>query len=173
MNECSNIDQLEFGNLRHYAANGLFLPDLYKELANLSTELNNCLKIWSKYFSGTQTKSFQISRCVVHHREHLKKMDLKIFEQCLIDLHRIGNSLRIEYQNATNEVLKVYFQRFSAGENPEVFIPYVQDDQADSIFIALSAMYYSITQLPRAALALGITIHDIFELEITDSYRLF
>jgi hypothetical protein len=34
-------------------------------------------------------------------------------------------------------------------------------------------MYYSITQLAKEALALGTTIHDIFELEITDLYQPF
>ncbi|CAF3973231.1 unnamed protein product [Rotaria sordida] len=32
-------------------------------------------------------------------------------------------------------------------------------------------MYYSITQLAKAALALGTIIHDVFEVETTDLYR--
>jgi len=34
-------------------------------------------------------------------------------------------------------------------------------------------MYYSITQLAHAALALGTTIHEVFELETTNLYRSF
>jgi len=34
-------------------------------------------------------------------------------------------------------------------------------------------MYYSITQLVKAALDLGTTIHDVFELELTDLYQPF
>ena len=52
-------------------------------------------------------------------------------------------------------------------------VPFVKNDQVDSIFIALSAMYYSITQLAKAALALGTSIHDVFELETTDTYQPF
>lgn len=34
-------------------------------------------------------------------------------------------------------------------------------------------MYYSIIQLAKAALALGTTINQIFELELTDLYQSF
>jgi hypothetical protein len=37
----------------------------------------------------------------------------------------------------------------------------------------LQAMYYSITELAHAALALGTTIHEVFELETTDLYQPF
>ena len=173
INECSNVDQLQIESLRRYTADGLFLRDLSTEFHSLNKQLHNCLEIWSEYFSLTQTKSSQFHRGSIHHRKHLIHFDLKTFEQCLIDLHRMVNSLRTEHQNAMNEVFKHYFQRVSAGEIPEDFIPYVRNDQVDSILIALSTMYYSITQLAKSALALGATIHDIFELEITDLYRPF
>jgi hypothetical protein len=173
INECSNIDEKQIENLRIHAVNGLFLPDLYNEFNNLSKQLNDCLQIWSDYFCLTQTKSYQIYRCSIHHRKHLIKNDLNKYEQCLIELHRTVIYLQNQHQKSTNQVLQNYFQRFSSGELPENFIPYVKNDQADSIFIALSAMYYSITQLAKASLALGTTIHDVFELELTDLYHPF
>ncbi|CAF4126776.1 unnamed protein product, partial [Rotaria sordida] len=39
--------------------------------------------------------------------------------------------------------------------------------------IGISAMYYSTTRLAQVALALGINIHTIFELETTHLYRPF
>ncbi|CAF1393363.1 unnamed protein product [Adineta steineri] len=58
-------------------------------------------------------------------------------------------------------------------ENSTFIISYLQNQQADFILLSLSAMYYSITQLAYAALALGTTIHEVFELETTDLYQAF
>jgi hypothetical protein len=44
---------------------------------------------------------------------------------------------------------------------------------ADFILLALSTVYYSISQLADATLPLGITIHGVFELETTDLYQPF
>ncbi|CAF4714647.1 unnamed protein product, partial [Rotaria sp. Silwood2] len=173
INECSNIDKKQVENLRIYAVDGLFLPDFYNEFCNLNKQLNDCFKVWSSYFNLTQTKSYQIYRGSIHHRKHLIKNDLNKYEQCLIQLHRTVIYLQNQHQKSTNQILKHYFQRFSSGEIPQNFVPFVKNDQADSIFIAISAMYYSITELAKSALALGTTIHHVFELETTDLYRPF
>ncbi|CAF3254737.1 unnamed protein product [Rotaria sp. Silwood2] len=173
INECSQMDKKQVENLRICASDGLFLPDLYVEIRNLSKQLNDCFQVWSSYFCLTQTKSYQIHRGSIHHRKHLIKTDLNKYEQCLTELHRTVVYLQIEHQKSTNRLIKYYFERFLSGEIPENFVPFVKNDQADSIFIAMSAMYYSITQLTKTALALGTTIHDVFELETTDIYRPF
>ncbi|CAF4332394.1 unnamed protein product, partial [Rotaria sp. Silwood2] len=173
INECSNMDKQQVENLRICASDGLFLPNLYDEIRNLSKQLNDCFQVWSSYFYLTQTKSYQIHRGSIYHRKHLIKTDLNIYEQCLTELHRTVVYLQIEHQKSTNRLIKYYFQRFFSGEIPENFVPFVKNDQADSIFIAMSAMYYSITQLAKAALTLGTTMHDVFELETTDLYRPF
>ena len=62
----------------------------------------------------------------------------------------------------------------TSGSKASQILPHLSSlRQIDSIFIALSAMYYSITQLAKAALALGTSIHDVFELETTDTYQPF
>ncbi len=66
-----------------------------------------------------------------------------------------------------------YFQRLDLTEKTTPFVPYTQNEQTDYILFALSAIYSSIIQLAHAALALGTTIHEVFELEITDLYQPF
>ncbi|CAF2573576.1 unnamed protein product [Rotaria sp. Silwood2] len=148
-----------------------FFLILYDEIRNLSKQLNDCSQVWSSYFCLTQTKSYQIHCGSIYHRKHLIKTDLNKYEQCLTELHRTVVYLQIEHQKSTNLLIKYHFQRFLSGEIPENFVRFVKNDQADSIFIAMSAMYYSITQLAKAAL--GATIHDVFELDRTDLYRPF
>ncbi|CAF1360199.1 unnamed protein product [Adineta steineri] len=159
MNECLHIDTID----------GIFLP----EFNNLSKQLNDCLKIWSSYFYLTKTKSYQIFRGSIHQTTSLIQSDLNKYEQCLIELHRTVVYLQIEHEKATNSVLKYYFQRFLDGESSDNFIPYVKNNEIDSIYITLSAMHYSIAQLAQAALSLGTTIHDVFELETTNLYQPF
>ncbi|CAF3136617.1 unnamed protein product [Rotaria sp. Silwood2] len=117
-----------------------------------------------------KTKSDQIYHGSIYHRKHLIKNDLNKCEKCLNELHQTVVYLQEEHQQSTNQLLKYYFQRFLSDEIPENFVPFFKNDQADSIFIAIPAMYYSITQLVKVALALDTTIHDVFELETTDLY---
>ncbi|CAF4729560.1 unnamed protein product, partial [Rotaria sp. Silwood2] len=150
INECSKMDKQQVENLRICTS-----------------------AVWSSHFCLTQTKSYQIHCGSIYHRKHLIKTDLNKYEQCLTELHRTVVYLQIEHQKSTNRLIKYHFQRFLSGEIPENFVRFVKNDQADSIFIAMSAMYYSITQLAKAALALGTTIHDVFELDTTHLYRPF
>lgn len=166
-----NLNESE--NLRFRAVHGLFLPDLFDELNNLSKQLNHCLKLWSTFFTLSQTKCHQIYHGSFHHRTHLIQNDIKQFEKCLNELYQTIDFLQNQHQQVSNQVLNHYFQRFSSGELLENLIPYVKNDQADSLFIAISTMYYSITQLAKTTLALGTTIHTLFELEIIDLYRSF
>ncbi|CAF5178514.1 unnamed protein product, partial [Rotaria sp. Silwood1] len=87
INECSNMDKKQVENLRIFASDGLFLPDLYNEIRNLSKQLNDCFQVWSSYFYLTQTKSYQIHRGSIYHRKRLLKTDLNKYEQCLNELH--------------------------------------------------------------------------------------
>ncbi len=59
------------------------------------------------------------------------------------------------------------------GAELSTFVPYSNSDQAESIFVAILAMYYSTIQLAQAAMALGTTIHTVFELKTTAVYRYF
>ena len=150
-----------------------FLPDLHDQLVDLNRQLDDCLNLWSSYFSLTQTKCFQLTRGSFRHRQHLIRSDLFKYEQCLVELNRTVVHLQLQHQEAINRVLKHYLTRFVKGETTSAFVPYAVNDQADSILIAISSMYYSTTQLAQATLDLGRTIYTIFEIETTHLYRLF
>ena len=116
-------------NLRIHAVNGLFLPDLFDELENLSQQLNECLKLWSTFFNLTQTKSHQIYRGSFHHRKHLIQTDRNQLEKCLNELYHTIDFLQNQHQQMSNRVLNHYFQRFSSGELLENLIHYLSQYQ--------------------------------------------
>ena len=174
INECSMNDDRKIEDLRLNAAGGRFLPDLHNELADLSQQLSDCVDLWTSYLTSTQTASYRWSRIRATHRERkLIKGDLSEHRQCLIELHRTVVRLQAEHQEATNHVLNYYIEKSAEGKELSSFVPYVNNDQAESIFVAISAMYYSTIQLAQAAMALGTTIHTVFELETTAVYRYF
>jgi hypothetical protein len=74
-----------------------------------------------------------------------------------------------------NRLLDYYIEKSTQGEELSSFVPYVNSDQAEteSIFVAISAIYYSTIQLAQVVIALGTTIHTVFELETTAVYRFF
>jgi hypothetical protein len=149
------------------------IPNVHNELFDLSKQLNNCLQIWSDYFQLTQTRCYQLTRGFIPHRTQIIQTDLIKYEKCLSQLHKTIHRLQNEHQQGINRLFDHYFIRLNQGEKLTTFIPYAQNQQADFILLALSAMYYSITQLAHAALELGTTIHEVFELETTDLYQTF
>jgi len=173
LSECSIKNEKELEFLKSEAADGLFLPNLHDELFDLSKQLNNCLQIWSCYFKLTQTRCYQLTRGSIPHRTELIQSDLLKHEQCLIDLLKTIDRLENEHQQGINRVFDHYFHRLNQGEKPITFVPYAQNQQADFILLAISSLYYSMKQLAHAALDLGSTIHQVFELETTDLYQSF
>ncbi|CAF1406378.1 unnamed protein product [Rotaria sordida] len=173
INECIDNDKDHIKNLHMHTAGSLFLPDLHIELVNLSRQLSDCLSLWSSYFALTQTRSYRIFRDCTYSRTKLNESDLSKHEQHLIELHHTIDRLQNQHQNSINRILKHYLNQLTQGELPSKFIPYVENDKADLIIIGISAMYYSTTQLAQIALALGVNIHTIFELETTHLYRPF
>jgi len=57
-----------------------------------------------------------------------------------------------------------YFQQFKQGGKSSIFVLCTQNEQA---------MYYSITELAHAPLALGETMHEVYKLKTTDLYQPF
>lgn len=172
--KCSMDDQQQFEDLRLNAAGGRFLPDLHTSLANLGRQLSDCVDLWISYFILTQTTYHRWRRIHVPHKKRkLTKGDLSENQQCLIELHRTVLRLQDEHQQAMNCLLDFYIEKSTQGEELSTFVPYVNSDQAESIFVAISAMYYSTIQLAQTVMALGTTIHTIFELETTSIYRYF
>ena len=51
-----------------------------------------------------------------------------------------------ENQQATNRLLDYYLERSDQGEELSMFVLCVNSDQAESIVVAVSAMYYSTVQ---------------------------
>ncbi len=154
-------------------AGGNFLPNLHKELSDLSRQLNDCLYLWISYFGMTQTRFHRLFRQCIYSRTKLTETDLLKHQQCLIDLHQTIHRLQVQHQEGLNRLLEHYLHRLSEGDSYFNIVPYLNSDEADSIFIAYYAMYYSTTQLAQTALTLGETIHTILELETTHLYRPF
>ncbi len=163
-----NIEHLQLN-----VAGGNFLPNVHKELSDLSRQLSDCLHLWISYFSMTQTRFHQLFRQCTYSRGKLTETDLIKHEQCLIDLHQTIYRLQVQHQEGLNRLFKHYLDRLSEGESYSTFVPYVNNDEADSIFIAYYALYYSTSELAQTTLTLGETLHTIFELETTHLYQPF
>ncbi|UJR20442.1 hypothetical protein I4U23_023573 [Adineta vaga] len=174
INACAQDNTEQIEELRLNAAGGRFLPDLHSELADLSRQLSDCIDLWISYLTLTQTTYYRWSRIhVPYKKKKLIKGDLSENQQHLMELHQTVIRLQNQHQNAMNRLLDYYTEKFHQGEELSSFVPYIHDNQAESIFVAISAMYYSTIQLAQAAMALGTTIHTIFELETTAVYRYF
>jgi hypothetical protein len=165
-----DLSECSIKNENELTADGLFLPKLHNELFDLSKQLNNCLQIWSDYFQLTQTRCYQLTRGFIPYRTEIIQIDFITFEKCLSQLHKTIHRLENEHQQRINQLSHHYFHRLNQREKLTTF---ALNQQADSILLALSAMYYSITQLANVALELGTTIHEVFELETTDLYQPF
>lgn len=109
----------------------------------------------------------------MYSHKKLIEADLLKHQQCLIDLYQTISLLQIQHQEGLNRLIEYYLTRLVEGESYPTFVPYANNDDADSIFIAYYAMYYCTSELAQAALTLGETIHTIFELETTHLYRPF
>ena len=167
-------DTAQIEDLHLSAATDRFPPDLHRQIADLSQQLSDCVDLWASYFTLTQTTSYRWSRIHVPYRKKkLIKGDLSANQQLLIELHRTVLRLQAEYEQATNHILDYYKEESAQGNELSSFVPYINSQQAEVVFVAVSAMYYSTIQLAQAVLALGTTIHTIFELETTAVYRYF
>ncbi|CAF1140908.1 unnamed protein product [Rotaria sp. Silwood1] len=173
LSECAIKNEKELEGVKFHAANGLFLPNVHNELFYISKQLNDCLQLWSTYFNVTQTCCHQLTRGLIPHRTKLNQQDLFEYEKYLSQLHKTIDRLENEHQQGINRLFDHYFQRFNQGEQSIPFVPFAQNEHADSILLALSAMYYSSTQLAHAALGLGTTVREVFELETTNLYQSF
>jgi hypothetical protein len=174
INQCSLNDHKQIEDLRLNAAGGRFLPDLDVELTDLNQQLSDCINLWISYFTLTQTTYYRWSRIHIPRRKNkLIKGDLSANEDYLTELHRTVLRLQADYQQAMERLSEYYIEKSSQGEELSTFVPFAHNDEADSICVAISAMYYSTMQLVQALLALGTTIHTVFELETTTVYRNF
>jgi len=169
INEYSaNIEHLQLN-----AAGGNFLPNVHKEISDLSRQLNDCLCLWISYFSITQTRFYRLFRQCIYSRRKLIETDFLKHRQCLVDLHQTICRLQTQHQEGLNRLLEHYLHRLSEGDSYANIIPYINNDEADAMFISYHAMFYSTTQLAQTVLTLGETIHTILEVETTQIYRPF
>ena len=166
-------DEEQIEHLRLNAAGGFFLPDLHSEFASLIRQLSNCVDLWSTYLTETRTNYYRWSHFHRHHPNKPTNADLLKNQEYLIELYRTVLRLQSKHQQVIDHVLDYYLERITQRERLSSFVPYVDNDQAESIFVAISSMYYSTVQLAEAVLALGTTIHTVFELETTSTYRMF
>lgn len=136
--------------------------NIHNELFDLSQQINSCLDLWINYFQLTQTRCFQITNGFRPHRTQLNENDLYQHEIYLSQLNQTIYRLTNQHQLTIRLLFTNYFQKTN-----EI------NEQIDLILICLSTIFFSFTQLANAALALGTTIHEVFELETTNLYRSF
>jgi hypothetical protein len=170
LNEYSINDKKEIENIEIYSVSRQFFSKFQQELSALCNQLSDCFNLWSSYFAQTQTKFHRFfSRCVCS-KTKLSENDLFKHEQYLIELHKTVIRLQKEHQDAIQQILEYYLDRLTQGDTSTNFIPYTSNNQTDLILIAISSIYFSTTELAGAAIALGTSIHAIFELETTHKY---
>ncbi|CAF0844950.1 unnamed protein product [Adineta steineri] len=163
-----NIEHLQLN-----VAGGHLLPNLHRELSDLSRQLSDCFHLCTSYFILTQTRFHQLFRQCIYSHNKLISTDLAKHEQCLIDLDQTIHRLHVQHQIGLNRLLQHYLSRLSEDESGHSVISYTNSNEAESVFIAYYALYYSTTQLTQCVLTLGETVHTIFELETTHLYRHF
>ena len=136
--------------------------------------MSDCIDLWTSYFTLTQTTYYRRSRIhVLYRKKKLIKGELSANQQLLIELHRTVLRLQAENEQATNHIFAYYKEKSSQGNELSPFVPYVNSQKVERVFVAVPAMYYSTIQLAQVALALGTTIHTIVERETTAVYRYF
>lgn len=163
-------------NIQHFqvdVAGGHFLPNLHREIAGLSKQLGACFHAWIYDFAATQTRLHRLFRQCIYSNAKLDEVDLSKDQQYLVDLYQIVHQLQDQHQEKLNQLIQHYLDRLTDGETYASFIPYATNNEADSVFIAYYALYYSTTQLAHSILKLGEIIHTILELETTRVYRHF
>jgi len=138
------------------------LANIHKELFDLSQQINSCLDLWINYFQLTQTRCFQLTNGFRPHRTELNENDLYQHEKYLSQLNQTIYRLTNQHQLTIRLLFNYYFHKSNRI-----------NEQIDLILICLSTIYFSFTQLANASLALGTTIHEVFELETTNLYRVF
>jgi hypothetical protein len=167
LNEYYIDDQKQIENIQIYSVHGQFFLKFQQELSALCNQLSDCFNLWSSYFAQTQTKFHRFfSRCVCS-KTKLSENDLFKHEKYLIELHKTVIRLQKEHQDGIQQILDYYLDRLTQGDTTTNFI---HNHQTDFTLTAISSIYFSTTELARAAIALGTSIHAIFELETTHRY---
>lgn len=109
--------------------------------------MKKSLDICSNYFQSTKTFTYEITR------GNFAFKRLKPVERDLIEYQLNFNEL--------NEALTRFDDKISClSIDEEILLPF-------------SSMFYSMKQLANLILQLGITISEVFQLEITDFYQPF
>ncbi|CAF3844490.1 unnamed protein product [Adineta steineri] len=173
IHECSTNNDVHIENIQIYPINDDFFSNFHTELTTLSDRLSECLNLWSSYFALTQRRSHRFLHHFICSKTKLVENDLLKHEQKLVELHEVIYRLQSQHQDAVHKIMEHYLDRLTQGDALSTFVPYMNNNETDSILNAISAMYFSTTELIRVALALGTSIHSIFELETTNRYAFY
>ncbi|CAF4839179.1 unnamed protein product [Rotaria sp. Silwood1] len=174
INECSVEDRKLHGNLQDQTIGDRFFSNLREPLADLTRQLNNCLNLWSSYFSLTQTRCYRaIYECNCSSLTNFSESDLTKHETYFAQLLQAISYFKEQHQQSLNRMLEYFQSEISEGNSLRTLVPNINNDHIDSILIATTSMFYSQSQLIHAALALGTTIYTILQLEKTDLYQAF
>jgi hypothetical protein len=170
LKECSTNNGQQTENNKMHPVSGQFIAAFHTELGTLSNQLSDCLGLWAFYFALTQTRFHGFFSHCICSRTKLVESDLLKHEEHLIELHRTVHHLQNQHQNVIHKILEHYSDRLTQGDTPSTVVEYASSNENDSVLIAISALYFSTSELARTAAAMGISIHNIFELETTHRY---
>ncbi|CAF1245496.1 unnamed protein product [Didymodactylos carnosus] len=172
-----NESDTDAANIEELQGRG-FIANLHSEISNICQQLSGSLNLWSKYFLMTQTWT----KRKITGNTHIQKDDdkteyLRKHEECLIQLHQTVAQLHEQHQQGTNRLLDQFLEKLKEKDENESYqtlntlLPYATNDDLDVIIVALSSLYYSTTHLIKSMIGLGTTIHTLYELETTNTYR--
>ncbi|CAF4173588.1 unnamed protein product [Rotaria sp. Silwood2] len=174
INECSVEDRKLIEDLQDQTIGERFFSNLREPLADLTHQLKKCLNLWSSYFTLTQTRCYRaIYECNCSSLTNFNESDLTKHETYFVQLLQAIDYFKEQHQKSLNRILEYFNGKINESDSPTMHVPYINNDQIDSILIATTSMFYSQSQLIHAALALGTTIYTILQLETTDLYQAF
>ncbi|CAF3245551.1 unnamed protein product [Rotaria sp. Silwood2] len=174
INECSVEDRIRIGHLQEQTIGNRFFSNLRKPLADLTRQLNNCLNLWSSYFTLTQTRCHRaIYKCNCSSLTNFNESDLTKHETYFVQLIQAIDYFKEQHQQSLNRMLEYFNGKINDGDSLTMLDPHINNHQIDSILTAATSMFYSQWQLIHATLDLGTTIYTILQLETTDLYQAF
>ncbi|CAF1538665.1 unnamed protein product [Didymodactylos carnosus] len=187
---CSDIERLQQIGL---------IPNLHSEICQITGQLGDCVDLWSKYFTMTQSIcncKRQKTDTTVDEMQNIQQQqqqqqqqstasssqsDKKLHpddyilehEERLISLHSSVRQLYAQHQLSLNNLLSYLLEKLKQEDHQTLaqLLPHTTNDDMDAVIVALTSLFYSITHLINAVIMLGTGIHTIFELETTNIYR--
>ncbi|CAF1330948.1 unnamed protein product [Adineta ricciae] len=165
MNECFFIRGDEIHSIGKE-----FFHQFRKELSSINKQLNDYFDLWLSYFKLSQTRYHRLFNDGIFNNEELLKIEMLKQDPYLIELRETVHRLENKHQNGIDDIFNRFIDLLIEGISPSRILPYRKDNKNDLFLLAISTMYYSTIRLIKSTIAIGTTIHNIFEDETTHRY---